>query len=276
MSIDRLKVGEAIGTSFAAPLVSRSLANIFHAITPTPSRELARALLTHHSRDVRTGDRVPDTEENFVGFGMPSTSVSSLQCSPWSSTLVFEDTLRPGWYLEWDRFPYPESLLRNGRYFGDIWMTLAFTPVRDARWGSEYCETHIDAKFGVYKTIQSRKTGKTRSEFEGLVPPEHKNVSDMYESYQVQHLRKWAPVRTYCGRLGPRGARGDRWRLKVQLLCRHDIEKSELFPPQRFALILTIADPDKSAPIYNEMAVQIRSRFKAQNLALRAATRIQT
>lgn len=275
-SIGGSGIEEAIGTSFAAPLVSRTLANIFHSVTPTPSRELARALLTHHARDARNGDRVPDTEENFVGFGLPSTSENSLQCSPWSSTLVFEDTLRTGWFLEWDQFPWPESLRRNGRYFGDVWMTLAFTPVRDARWGTEYCETHIDAKFGIYKTVVDRKTGVARQKFEGKVPPEHNNTGDLYETFQVQRLRKWAPVRTYCGRLGPRGVKGDRWRLKLQLLCRHRIEDHELFPPQRFALILTIADPNRAAPVYNEMAVQILNRFKAQNLSLRAATRIRT
>jgi hypothetical protein len=40
-------------------------------------------------------------------------------------------------------------------------------------------------------------------------------------------------------------------------------------------LILTIADPNRSAPVYNEMAVQILNRFKAQNLTLRAATRVR-
>ena len=34
---------ENLGTSFAAPLVSRTLAQIYHQITPTPSPVLARA-----------------------------------------------------------------------------------------------------------------------------------------------------------------------------------------------------------------------------------------
>ena len=45
---------ENLGTSFATPLVSRTLAQIYHQITPTPSPVLARALLTHHARDPRT------------------------------------------------------------------------------------------------------------------------------------------------------------------------------------------------------------------------------
>ena len=61
---------ENLGTSFATPLVSRTLAQIYHQITPTPSPVLARALLTHHARDPRTKQRVPDGDENFFGFGL--------------------------------------------------------------------------------------------------------------------------------------------------------------------------------------------------------------
>ena len=50
-------------------------------------------------------------------------------------------------------------------------MTVAFAPARGARWGTEYCETHIDAHFGVYRTEKSRETGlfKPKLKFAGLV-----------------------------------------------------------------------------------------------------------
>jgi serine protease AprX len=266
---------ENLGTSFAAPLVSRTLAQIYHQITPTPTPVLARALLTHHARDPRTQQRVPDGEENFFGFGLPSPVPYCLECTPHTSTLVFDDVLRPGYFLEWDDFPYPSSLRRNGRYFGEIWMTVAFAPARGARWGSEYCETHIDAHFGVFRDQVSRETGEVKTKFFGLVPPEHKNPGVLYESYQVEKLRKWAPVRTYHGDLGEKGERGDRWRLKVQLLTRHGIENEETYKPQPFSLIITISDPEKKAPVYDEMARSVLNRFQAQNLAVRAAARIR-
>jgi serine protease AprX len=100
---------EDLGTSFAAPLVSRTLAQIYHQITPTPSSVLARALLTHHARDPRTRQRVPDGDENFFGFGLPSPVPYCLECTPYTSTLVFDDVLRPGYFLEWNDFPYPPS-----------------------------------------------------------------------------------------------------------------------------------------------------------------------
>jgi hypothetical protein len=266
---------ENIGTSFATPLVSRTLAQIYHQITPTPSPVLARALLTHHARDPRTKSRVPDGDEKFFGFGLPETVPYCLECTPHTSTLVFDDVLRPGYYLEWDNFPYPNSLRRKGRYFGEIWMTVAFAPARGSRWGSEYCETHVDAHLGVYRTQVSRRTGVVTTKFVGLVPPEHKSPGLLYESYQVEKLRKWAPVRTYYGHLGESGERGDRWRLKLQLLTRHGVEDQAAFKPQPFSLIITISDPEKKALVYDEMAQIVRNRFQAQNLTLRAVARVR-
>lgn len=275
-SLTESGLAEDLGTSFSAPFVSRTLAQLYHQITPTPSPVLTRALLTHHARDPRSGTRVPDGEEDYFGFGLPSTTSYNLECTPHTATLIFEDTLRPGYFLEWDDLPYPPSLKRDGKYFGEVWMTLAFAPARGARWGTEYCETHIDAHLGVYRERVTRDTGEVKIDFKGLVPPEHKNSGELYESYQIEKLRKWAPVRTYHGNMGEKGERGLRWRLKLQLLTRHGIELDEsTAKPQPFSLIITIADPSGTAPVYDEIAQIVRSRFQAQNLAVRPRVRIQ-
>ena len=91
-----------------------------------------------------------DGEREFDDFGMPVAVRSALECKPWSMTLVFEEQLRPGYFLEWDDFPYPPSLQKNGKFYGEISMTLAFPPRRNADYGAEYCETHIEASFGVF------------------------------------------------------------------------------------------------------------------------------
>lgn len=121
-------IGDNIGTSFAAPLVSRKLAYIYDQITPTPSPILARALLTHSARDIRTMGRVKDDDNLYLGFGTPTNVDTTLQCEPWFTTLVFEESLREGYELEWDNFPYPESLIKDGKFRGEISMTLAYHP----------------------------------------------------------------------------------------------------------------------------------------------------
>jgi hypothetical protein len=256
-----------LGTSFATPLVARQLAHIYHSITPTPSFNVARAILTHCARDLRTRGRIPEGEDHYFGFGTPLAVRSALECTPWAMTLVFEEQLRPGYYLEWDDFPFPPSLIANGRYRGEIAMTLAYPPRRNADFGAEYCETHIEASFGVFVD------GKDGESFRGQVPVEHLRSRELYESFQVSRLRKWAPVRTYYTLL-PTGVRGKRWRLKVRLLCRHGVETA-LAASQRFALILTIGDPERHAPVYDEMARSLRTRFQTQNLTLRPTVRVQ-
>ncbi len=256
-----------VGTSFATPLVARQLAHIYHSITPAPSLTVARAVLTHCARDLRTRQRVPDGEDHYFGFGTPLSVRAALECTPWAMTLVFEEHLRPGYYLEWDDFPYPPSLTANDRFRGEIAMTLAFPPKRNGDFGAEYCETHIDASFGVFVD------GDGEENFKGQVPVEHARASELYESFQVKYLRKWAPVRTYYRSL-PTGVRGKRWRLKVRLLCRHDVNLA-LTEPQSFALILTIGDLDHRAPVYDEMARILHARFRTQNLTLRPTVRVQ-
>jgi len=61
-------VAEDVGTSFATPLVSRQLASIHHRITPMPTATLARAILTHNAVDIRTRERVKDTDDHYLGF----------------------------------------------------------------------------------------------------------------------------------------------------------------------------------------------------------------
>lgn len=262
-------LADDIGTSFAAPLVARQLAHLHHTITPSPSATLARGLLTHNARDVRTRGRVADGDDVYMGFGTPLEIPSALECEPWKMTLVFEESLRPGYFLEWDDFPFPASLRNGSRYTGEIWMTLAYPPHRNHQYGSEYCETHIDASFGIF----TEKDGQEK--FDGQVPLEHQHPGQLYESFQVRKLRKWAPVRTYHRLLSTRGITGLRWRLFVKMITRHDIEDRTAGLSQPFCLILTIADPTRRAPIYDEMSQQLRTRFQTNNIMLRPSTRVQ-
>ena len=192
---------------------------------------------------------MPDGDENFFGFGLPAPVPYCLECTPHTSTLVFDDVLRPGYFLEWNDFPYPPSLQRDGKYFGEIWMTVAFSPARGARWGTEYCETHIDAHFGVYRRQKSRETG--------LVKP-----NQVCRSRAAGAQESGRAVRVLSGRKASEmGSRANLLRqilertasavtaggMKLQLLTRHGIEDEEAFKPQPFSLIITISDPAKES-----------------------------
>jgi hypothetical protein len=72
-----------------------------------------------------------------------------------------------------------------------------------------------------------------------------------------------------------KGVAGKRWRLCLELLCRHWVEQT-VASSQPFALLLTIADPERKAPVYDEMIRSLRSRFQTQNLTLRTGVRVQS
>ena len=163
------------------------------------------------------------------------------------------------------------------RFYGEIWMTVAFSPSRGAVGGRSIAKriSTLTSASTDDKSLATPVSNKPKPIFVGLVPPEHKNPGTLYESYQIEKLRKWAPVRTYHGDLGEKGEKGDRWRLKLQLLTRHEARKQVATRPQPFSLIVTIADPEKKVRVYDEMARLVRNRFQAQNLTVRAATRVQ-
>lgn len=277
-------IGDDIGTSFATPLISRKLAHIYNQITPTPSPIMARALLTHSARDLRSMGRIPEDDNLYLGFGTPTNIDLSLRCEPWHTTLVFEESLREGFELEWDNFPYPESLINsNGTFRGEILMTLAYHPKRNPDFGSEYCETHVNASFGVVNDDYDGDKNEIKEKFNGQVPQEHLRSSKLFEVFQVEKLRKWSPVRTHHKIL--QAITGKRWKLKVNMITRHgfindsDETQKNLFPAlyiQNFALVLTIADPLREAPIYDEMARILRNRFQSRNLQLRPSIQVRT
>jgi serine protease AprX len=257
-------LADDIGTSFATPLISRQLAYIYATVNPTPSPVTARAILTHSARDIRAanpGGRVADSDDHLMGFGVPLKILQSIECEPWKMTMIFEEEVYNRYKLEWDHFPYPDCLIKDGKFTGEVWMTLAYNPKRNTQWGSEYCETHVNAHFGTVSTKDQKE------KFTGQVPVEHKNTKEHFEAWQIKSLRKWAPVRTYH-EIFKRGISGDRWKLYIDLISRHGNQT-----PQNFTLLLTIADPEKRRPVYNELSVKLAQRLQTQNLMLRPQVR---
>ena len=151
---------EGNGTSYSTPRAVQKFASIYDEMAEKDIL-LAKAMLIHSAR-MNSRDLLEQNQDNikYYGFGMPSVSVQDiLQCS--------EDEVTQGSHLEMYDFPYPKSLIRDGKYFGEIGMTLAYNPIVDDRYGREYCRTNIDVSFGVYRVGNNGKTN-----FSGCVPLE--------------------------------------------------------------------------------------------------------
>ena len=141
-------------------------------------------------------------------------------------------------------FPIPDCLRNNdGSVKGEIIITLAYDPPLDPNFGAEYCRINIDASLGTYDPESEGKREHRRQ-----IPPEPKDMSKLYERYVIEHGFKWSPVKVYRRKMKRQS--GNDWRLRITRTDRREFFSSN---PQSFALIISIIDPGKKMPVYDEI-----------------------
>lgn len=236
-------VAEAIGTSFSTPLISCVLANIRDAVTEPVSRNLGKALLVQ-SAALRSGPVVA-AELRYKGFGVPGEIDEILTCAPWQATVILEPEIDPiRRIFAREDFPIPQCFrLSDGRVEGEFLMTLVYDPPLDPAAGAEYCQVNVDASLGTYDPRASGKPGHA-----GKIPPEPKDYGKLYERYLVEHGFKWSPVKVYRARLSRTS--GQRWRIRMRMHYRAGVQVAN---PQEVALVLTMFDPKRQKPVYNDV-----------------------
>lgn len=248
LSLDgRGNVAEDIGTSFATPLVSTTAGNVAHRVVGGASRLLTRALLVH-SAAMNSGT-ITDEALRYKGFGVPGDIDEILGCEPWQCTVIFEIEVAPSVRFEKAVFPMPPSLFVGDKLRADILMTLVYEPDLDASFGSEYCRSNIEVSMGTYEPDEDGKYHQNKQ-----VPEDPRLTGSGYERDLVEHGFKWSPVKVYRRRM-PRGVDGQLWRLDIGVQHRSAHSATS---PQKLALVITIGDPRKEAPVYNEMVNQMQ------------------
>ena len=260
-------LSEAAGTSFAAPLVAATAAHVAHQMAERPSRNLLKALITHSA--VLHSPEVVAATLPYTGFGRPPEPEMILRCRPWESTLIFELELP---YLKRTfhrlNFPIPECLHKDGKVFGEFTMTLVYDSPTDPSDGAAYSQVNIDPSLGPCDITDSKQ-----EYCGGQIFPYPKDYRQLFEKSLIENGFKWSPVKVYrrvMTRLDPH----DTWRISLEMATR----KSEFTPPprQKAVLIVTIADPGKSLPVYNEVvALMGQVGWKTENLQLRADARVR-
>ena len=92
----------------------------------------------------------------------------------------------------------------------------------------------------------------------------------MYEKYLVEHGFKWSPVKVFRRRMSRTS--GDRWQIQMRLLYRDEAEEEG---PQHAALVVTLSDPNKTRPVYNDV-VRAMAVSGWSSIDLQVSDRIQT
>lgn len=211
-----------------------------------------------HSARMNSRELLDKNQDNikYYGFGMPSVNASDiLHCSEDEVTLVFKQKVTTGTHLEMIDFPYPKSLIKNNKCFGEICMTLAYNPVLDQRYGKEYCRINIDASFGTYE-FQKNDTIK----YHGQVPLE-RAWDEKFEQSRVENGFKWSPIKSYYRKISKKGILAkDGWKIRIDMNPRNGFDA----PPQEFVLIVTIKDP-LGNDIYSEVVNGLRDQGYVTN-----------
>ena len=252
------KIVEGNGTSYSTPRLAQKFASVYDEMVDKDLL-LAKAMIIHSAR--MNSRELLDQDQNnikYYGFGMPSVNVADiLHCSEDEVTLVFKQKVTAGTHLEMIDFPYPTSLIRNNKCFGEICMTLAYNPILDERFGKEYCRINVDASFGTYKI---QKNGKLK--YSGQVPLECA-WDEKFEQARVENGFKWSPIKSYYRKISNKGIlAGDGWKIRIDMNPRNGF----IAPPQEFVLIVTIKDP-LGNDIYSEVINGLRERgYMTNNL----------
>lgn len=244
-------LAENRGTSFAAPLVAKTLASLEHAIEGLVTRETLTALLLHNSRlpGFLQHKKLSNVAKDFVGAGIPTDASESLIVGDNEITLVFTGILLPGHELIFD-FTWPSALATStGNCRGQVQLTTVYRAPINREFGAEYVLTNVDT--WLRQEVVDEATGEAK--FNNML----KSKSDKsIEKERITHGAKWWPVKrsdtTFQG-----VGKSSQWRLVLESLCRSGYSLDEEGIP--FCTILTISDPTGKEHIFNEMRQQLQA-----------------
>lgn len=268
------------GTSFAAPLVSslaaRGWAELLqagHSVTP----EMVRALVIHAAA-MNSPKRDPEHLKYF-GFGIPASLDDVFTCDPSAFTTWHRVHIPSGQYVEHE-FPMPACLMQNGKFCGEIIITLCYAPPLDPDSGAEYCRSNVNVKMGVFKPRLARKKDPTNGAsrivvqdgFRGEVPADPRSPGEGYEDALIEHGFKWSPVKVYRRRF-PVGIDGSRWQLRFDVLYRAGQPEPE-FPQEAFAIV-TVRGLGQNQPVYRDGVRAVRQKGHVARSATELRARLR-
>lgn len=241
------KTARVFGTSYSAPVVAALAAHTWRDLesgirrNPIPvSPTLVKALIVH-AAELNSPPRTV-RDRRYFGAGIPSDPVSVLYDSDSSFTLMFEIDLVDG--AKWRKAPYPipECLLVNGKLRAEVIMTCAYAPPLNGDAGAEYVRFNVSIGFG---TLEQNEKGSL--EFAGQLPGDYEEGSHGFESAQIEHGGKWAPVKVFR-RSMKNGVAGNVWAVQASVL-RREFEPI-LTKPMRAVVLVTLRSLDDNPNVY--------------------------
>ena len=292
-----------IGTSFSTPRVTSLLSELNFKVREKFNPTLLKALAIHSAK-YPLGVNFPINEKvNQMGFGIASSADEVIYNDPHEITLILQENINKGEFIEILDFPFPESLIDDDGYFyGEVKITLVAQPVLREKQGAEYCQSNLDLMFGTYENIKDRDTTKSNI-LNPFGPDDTQNVlldsnyksayiKDTESDYARERVllnygKKYQPVKKYSVNLSEMKdarqrdslASNRKWYAKIKGTYRdfaetRSKEDGEVLN-QGFTLVVTIRDTKGQHQVYNEVSRLLADRnFLHSNIKLREEIRI--
>ena len=157
----------------------------------------------------------------------------------------------------------PPCLIDDGKFRGELFLTLAYAPPLNDQWSAEYVRTNIDVSFG--EVSVNPQNG--RISVSGWVPMQPAGpTASNYEHAQVEYGYKWSPIKSYRKAI-PRGAKApETWGLQATVTRRAN--EPPLASWQRAIIVVSVRALDPELPVYLEGRQLLnQSAWVHQNLA---------
>lgn len=298
------RIAGNVGTSFSTPRIAAITSGLDAMLNESFNPNLLKALIIHSAKYPEEMKISIAEKIKQAGFGLPSNIKDILFNEPNEITLILQDTLERGHYIDILDFPYPQSMIDDeGYFYGEMTVTLVASPILEVSQGAEYCQSNIDVMIGSYDEKVARDISNPliknpigaggRQNILAMANYSAKAKNDTETAFATERMLvaygdKFQPVKKWSVNFDE-FTEGNKekflkapknWYLKVEGLYRHFIEEKcemeDRTPSQDFCLIITIKDTKKKGNIYNEVTQLLDNfNFIHSNVKIKEEVRIR-
>ena len=286
------------GTSFSTPRVTAMAANLAYQLGEQYNPLLIKALLVHNAAFPAGMDGVAlEDKVCRVGYGIPAPVNEIIHNDENEITMVFPCQFRKGCDYRVIQFVYPEGLVENGYFYGDITLTLVINPILNVSQGGEYCQTNVDVSLHTYedeRRIDMLAADTPRTIRNPIRLDDNQNVlkednyshrrnrnglSNLFECNRIEKNHKYSPIKKIHVDLEQMTnqnkinllASHRQWALKLRPLFREEAEGSMAADKLKIDayLVMTIRDPKHKGVVYNQAIAQLDAKnFVHHNIVI--------
>lgn len=276
------------GTSFATPRISAMAADIAFKLGEKYNPLLVKALLIHGAtypngmEDDELEDRV-----RKVGFGIPQSVKSIMLNDEDEITMIFPCHFQKGYEYQVAKFVYPEGLIEDNHFTGDITLSLVAQPILDFNQAAEYCQTDVEVGLYTYANENyvdlmdenTPRTFRNSLRLEGCEnvlledrysKKRNQGGSELWECNRIEKSHKYSPIKKFHVNLENMTDANKQkvldsnrhWALKLKANFREEVVNKVAPDDLQFDayMVMTIRDPKRRGVVYDQTMNQLNTR----------------